>query len=403
MINLYDHQLEALDNLKTGSILCGGVGSGKSLTSLAYFIKSCGGDININGSSDYSPMTKPKDLYIITTARKRDSLEWHSECAHFALSTKKELSVDGVTVVIDSWNNIKKYKEVVNAFFIFDEQRIVGTGTWVKSFIKISKSNDWILLSATPGDVWMDYVPVFIGNKFYKNHREFIRTHVVYDNFSKFPKIDHYVNVGILEKHKKDILVDMSFERLTTSIHKDIIASYDTYKFNRVMKDRWNVYENKPIKDISQLYHLMRKVVNEDTNRLAIVKHLASIHKKIIIFYNFNYELDILRTLNKDYEVAEWNGHNHDPLPTSDSWIYLVQYLAGAEGWNCITTNVVVYYSLNYSYKLTAQAGGRIDRLNTPFRELYYYHIISKSPIDIAIQKSLKQKRNFQENNFIKE
>jgi len=147
----------------------------------------------------------------------------------------------------------------------------------------------------------------------------------------------------------------------------------------------------------------MRKVVNEDTNRLAIVKHLASIHKKIIIFYNFNYELDILRTLNKDYEVAEWNGHNHDPLPTSDSWIYLVQYLAGAEGWNCITTNVVVYYSLNYSYKLTAQAGGRIDRLNTPFRELYYYHIISKSPIDIAIQKSLKQKRNFQENNFIKE
>jgi len=166
-------QREALERLKSGNILCGDVGSGKSRTALAYYFeKECGGSFE----PLYSPMQNPKNLYIITTAKKRDSLEWDDELIPFHLSRNKDLC--DVDIVIDSWNNIKKYADVKNSFFIFDEQRLVGSGAWVTTFYKITGSgrysnnqtgNHWILLSATPGDTWSDYIPVFVANKFYKN------------------------------------------------------------------------------------------------------------------------------------------------------------------------------------------------------------------------------------------
>ncbi len=176
-VNLYDYQLEAVKNMKNGCILCGGVGSGKSITSLVYYYSQQGGQI---GAGKYIPMKKPKDLYIITTARKRDTLEWEGELSPFLLSTHEEINFYKNKVVVDSWNNIGKYENVSNAFFIFDEQRVVGYGAWTKAFLKIAKSNKWILLSATPGDTWQDYIPVFIANGFYKNKSQFVRDHIVY-------------------------------------------------------------------------------------------------------------------------------------------------------------------------------------------------------------------------------
>ena len=73
----------------------------------------------------------PKDLYIITTAKKRDTLEWEGELSPFLLSTNPDVNLYQNKVVIDSWNNISKYKDITDAFFIFDEQRVVGSGTWV--------------------------------------------------------------------------------------------------------------------------------------------------------------------------------------------------------------------------------------------------------------------------------
>lgn len=402
-INLGEHQLKAIEQLKSGSILCGGTGSGKSRTGVAYyFIKECKGKIKINNKGTVSKMETPKDLYIITTAKKRDSLEWESECAPFMLSRKKEISFCGVKLTVDSWNNIHKYVDIKNAFFIFDEQRLVGSGTWVKSFIKITKNNRWILLTATPGDTWMDYLAVFIANGFYRNRTEFIKRHVIYNRFSKYPKIDRYIEVGRLEKIRSLITVDMPFERHTTQNHKSIFVKYDKEKYDKIYVDRWNVFENKPIKNASELCYAVRKLVNIDESRISSVKDIIKKHNKIIIFYNFNYELDILRQMCKDLNItySEWNGHKHEPIPKTDKWIYLVQYMSGCEGWNCIETNVIIFYSQHYSYKVMKQAEGRIDRFNTPFSQLYYYHVRSTSTIDNAILKALKNKRNFNENSF---
>lgn len=403
-INLFEHQRDAVAKLKTGMILVGGVGSGKSRTALYYFFtKECEGRIKTNNIGGYSPMKKPKDLYIITTARKRDTLEWELECYPFLLSTKKEESLEGCQVHIDSWNNISKYASVKNAFFIFDEQRVIGNGTWVKSFLKITQNNNWILLSATPGDSWMDYIPVFIANGWYKNRTEFIRRHVVYNNFSKYPKIDHFIEVSRLVKLRDSVIVNMRYQKRTIAHDKHITVPFDKEVFNKVMISRWHVYEKRPVKDISELCYLMRRVVNSDPRRIDVVSQLLEKHPKVIVFYNFNYEREMLLNLGAElnWPTAEWNGHNHQPIPDTDSWLYIVQYTAGAEGWNCIETNVMIFYSQNYSYKATVQAAGRIDRLNTPFTDLYYYYLRSNSTIDLAIKKAFDSKRDFNEHRFM--
>ena len=399
-----DYQLEAISNMKTGCILNGGVGSGKSLTSLSYYYLQNGGSETFLTGGKYKRMKKPKDLYIITTARKRDTMEWEGELAPFLLSVNSDTSDYKNKVIVDSWNNIKKYKEVKGSFFIFDEQRVVGSGEWVKSFLKIAKSNDWILLSATPGDTWSDYIPVFIANGFYKNKTEFLREHAVFARFSKFPKVEKWIGTGKLNRYRRSILVDMNFKRKTEQHHEDIYVDYDKVTYKDVMKRRWDIWKDEPITNAGGLCYALRRIVNSDQSRALKLLEIFEDHPKMIVFYNFDYELDILKNLyyGENVTVAEWNGHKHEPTPRKGKWVYLVQYTAGAEGWNCITTDTIVFYSQNYSYKIMHQSAGRIDRMNTPFTDLYYYHLKTKSSIDIAIARALHDKKKFNENSFAK-
>ena len=406
-IPLYDYQREAIKEMHNGCILCGGVGSGKSRTSLAYYYIQQDGVLD---TDEYSPMGEPpQDLYIITTVRKRDTLEWEGELIPFLLSTDPEQNLYSNKVVIDSWNNIGKYTDAENAFFIFDEQRVIGSGAWVKAFYKICEKNDWILLSATPGDKWEDYIPVFVANGFYKNKSQFIREHVVYSRFSKFPKVDRYLNTGRLIRLRNNILVNMDFKRKTVSHHEDVFVSYNISEYKDLIRNRWNPWTNKPIKTASELCYSLRKIVNSDDSRLVALMEIVEKHPRAIIFYNFDYELELLTEAfipyadTQYFEIAEWNGHKHQPVPTTEKWVYLVQYNAGAEGWNCITTDTIIFYSQNYSYKIMEQSSGRIDRLNTPYSDLYYYHLKSRSGIDLAISRALNHKKKFNESGWVKD
>lgn len=374
-VDLYPHQREAVGKLHNGSILVGGVGTGKSRTALAYYEEA----VWANGSGP--------TLYIITTARKRDTQDWEKECAPFPFEPE----------VVDSWNNIQKHKEVDSAFFIFDEQRLSGTGPWAKSFLKIAKKNEWILLSATPGDTWMDYANVFIANGYYRNLTDFRQQHVIYSRFSKYPKIDRYINVGKLMKERKEIVVNMPFAKKTVPHDEWISVPFDNDLVKLVISTRWNPYKDEPIQDAGGLCYVLRRAVNSDKRRIDKVAELMQEHPKAIVFYNFNYELTALKSMAEQNDILcrEWNGLKHEPIPDSDRWIYLVQYNAGAEGWNCIETDTIIFYSLNYSYKCMTQSAGRIDRLNTPFVDLYYYHLYCKAGIDLAIRRAIREKRDF--------
>lgn len=395
-ISLYEHQIDAIRKMKNGCILVGGVGSGKSRTALAYYyICVCGGKMKINGKGSFGKMKKPRDLYIITTAKKRDSLEWHEELSWF--------DVSDVNVTIDSWNNIKKYVKAVGAFFIFDEQRVVGYGAWTKAFLNIARKNKWILLSATPGDTWSDYIPVFIANGFYRNKTDFTKRHCVFSRFTKYPKIEKFIYQGILIKHRNDILIPMDFDRSTVPNKIMMPVRYDKELYRIVWRDRWDPYDNVPIEETGKLFYLLRRVVNEDASRMDRVDEIFREHPRVIVFYNYTYELNKLREFftGRSVPFGEWNGEVHSDVPTGQTWAYLVQYAAGCEGWNCITTDTIIFYSQSYSYRMTKQAEGRIDRLNTPYKDLYYYKLRSNAPIDLAIFKALSQKKNFNERSFL--
>jgi len=409
--SLYRHQEDALEKMHNGCILWGGVGSGKSRVAAAYYMKA----------------EADADIYVITTARKRDSLDWEREFVQFGVGKKLEATVAG-SLAVDSWNNLPKYSDVRDAFFIFDEQRLVGSGEWTKSFIEIAKHNRWILLSATPGDTWLDYIPVFLAHGFYKNRTEFKRRHVVYSQFTKFPKVERYMEVGRLVKLRNSLLVHMPYARHTTRHLELVEVDYDKDLFHQVLEKRWHVYEERPLRDVGEMFSVMRKVVNTDVSRVKTLKDLLTSSSKVIVFYNFDYELALMRQLNGttivttsgaeftirtvesssktelDFSIAmaEWNGHKHQEVPTTERWLYLVQYVAGAEAWNCTTTDTTLFWSLTYSYKNFEQAMGRIDRLDTPFVNLFYKVLKSNSMIDNAIWGSLGNKESFNESGFAK-
>lgn len=401
---LYEYQLEAIHKLKNGCILCGGVGSGKSLTAIGYYYLNNGGNEEFLKGNDHAYMNNPKDLYIITTARKRDSQEWEHELTLFLLSTNEKSNFYSNKVVIDSWNNIKKYSDIKGASFIFDEQRLVGNGTWVKSFLKIAKVNDWILLSATPGDSYMDYVPIFIANGFFKNRTEFNREHVIYSRYTKFPKIDGYMNTTRLNRLRSRILIDMNFKRETTRHHETVYCQFDIPTYKDLFRHRWNIYTDQPMMNAAELCYVARRLVNSDESRQVALLKIVEEHPRVIVFYNFDYEREILLGMyyGDDVEIAEWSGHAHQDIPDGQKWIYICQYTSSCEGWNCTKTDTIVFFSQNYSYKVLEQACGRIDRLTTSYKDLYYYHFKSRAGIDLAIGKALNKKKKFNEGKFVK-
>ena len=397
---LYDYQLDAVRHMHNGCILCGSVGSGKSRTALFYYFKENGGWID---KGEYIPMKNPQDLIIITTAKKRDSKEWLGELANYLLYPDKDGRTNfGNTVIVDSWNNIGKYKDIRDAFFVLDEQRLVSYGAWTKSFLKIAKANNWILLSATPGDSYVEYLPVFLANGFFKNKSEFNREHVVFSRYTKYPKIEKYTNTTRLDRLRNRLLITMDYHHDIQKHDINIPCEYDKVKYREVMRNRWNPYKEEPIQDAGGLCQVLRRVVNSDESRQVALLEILENYKRAIIFYNYNYERDILLNLayEEGTEVAEWTGHAHQPIPEGDQWVYICQYNSASEGWNCIRTNCVIFYSQNYSYKIMTQAAGRIDRLNTSYDELFYYHLKSTASIDLAISKALKEKKKFNERRF---
>ena len=404
MVDLRKSQMEAVNKLRNGNILMGGVGSGKSRTGLAWwYFKECRGALPVNGIGKTISMKTPKDLFIITTPRKRDELEWEGELVPFRISPNGKHNPQGVRVTIDSWNNIKKYIGCKNAVFLFDEQRVVGYGTWARSFLKICKNNQWILLSATPGDKWDDYIPVFIANGFYKNKTEFLRKHAVFNRYAKYPKIDRFTEESILLGYRNRILVKMDVDRQTVRHDHIVWVDYnaDLVK-TTITRNRWNPYKNEPIQDVSQYCAVLKKTIFSDRSRLEAVSKITLERDRTIIFYSFDFELENLRKLKemwneRGYSYAEWNGHLHQPIPDSDRWVYLVQYTSGAEAWNCTKTDTIIFYSQNYSYRTMEQARGRIDRINTKYRDLHYYILKSHSGLDNQIAKALSRKKKFNE------
>lgn len=402
MLELDQNQLDAVERLENGKILRADTGSGKTRTAIAYYyLKVCKGNIKINGKGSLEDMKTPRDLFVITTAKNRDDKSWIKELAEFRIYEDSEFNPSSINVTVDSWNNISKYKKVFGAFFIFDEQRLVGSGAWVRAFYNIARKNQWILLTATPGDNWKDYIPVFVANGFYRNKTDFNNHHAIMNPYIR-GKVDDYIHTARLVRLREQLIVNMEDMRDAVEHHISIWCDYDRMTYRTIRVKRWDPYTDEPIASIATLCNLERMVSNKDPSRIVELTKLLEAHPTAIIFYNFDYELEIITDLLTKMQLpfTQWNGHKHEKILTGDNWFYVVQYQAACEAWNCITTNVIIFYSQNYSYRITKQSEGRINRKNTMFKDLYYYHLRSHSPIDMAIKRSLAEKKDFNEKTY---
>lgn len=368
-------QRDAVDRMHDGCVLLGRTGSGKTMTALGYWLK----------------VHAQQDLYVVTTPAKRDAMEWEGDSAKLGQYLPPERVV--------SWNKIKDFEYLESAFVVFDEQRVSGSGKWVKSFLKIAKSNDWILLSATPGDVWIDWLPLFIANGFYRTRTQFTDRHVIWDPHTRYPRIKRYIEEDRLERCQEAICVYLASPNPISRMVHDELVSYDSRKYAEVTRKRWNPFEVRPMMDAGELCRVQRRIVLENVCREEALERLLKGHPRALVFYSYNYELEAIKAvcerLGRSY--GQRNGHRHDPVPVSkEPWVYIVQYQS-ADAWNCISTNIAILYSLPYSWRQQEQAMGRIDRMNTPFDELHYYRLMTDSTIDNAILACLDRKETFNE------
>ena len=408
-IILKPFQENCLERLSTGKVLAADTGAGKSIMSLAWYLsKECASDEHSlkSGAKAWTLYHGSPDLYIITTPKKRDSEEWESDLSKFNLVKGRNSKEMGeVNIFIDSWNNIKKYTEIKNSVFIFDEQRAVGSGTWAKSFVKIAKQNHWIMLSATPGDTWSDWCPLMIAKGYYPNRTAFFNKHAVYNPYVKYREIIRWDNTDELEYYRSKMLVTCRMEKKTTRHFEEVIADCSNkYEVKRAYKERTNPKTGEPFKSASELCAYTRNIINTDPTRSAVGLKIIQMYDRIIIFYTLTDELEGIKwACNKaGRKMYFYNGEIHDQVPTGNNWAYIVQYTAGSEAWNCTTCNAMLFWDLTYSYKQFKQATGRIDRLNTPYSDLYYYAIRSYMPLDLAIRRALREKKDFNSRGFLK-
>ena len=377
MIKLLKYQEEAIQKLHSGSVLYGATGSGKSLTGLAYYMR-CWSHL---------------DLYIITTSKKRNAGEWEEEIAKLGCPPPK---------AIDSWNRLKNYRMVSDAFFLFDEHKVGGHGKWAQSMITIAKKNKWILLTATPGDVWDDYASIFIANEFVKNKTTWNEDFCIFDRISKYPKIIGYQREDVLKNMRDAVLVPMEYQSEKVPIPYVIPYKVDHEEEAYVLARRKSLRhpEMRAFRNTSAMFAYMRMNLPDKESKIQALADVLKKEPKAIIFYNFTPEKYEIENAARQVNIPffQYNGQIKDNVPDGDTWVYAVQYTAGAEAWNCITCRTVIFYSMNYSYKVMTQAKGRIDRCNSPFDELHYYYFISPDfEIDQEILNALTRKEKFNE------
>lgn len=407
-VELRDFQKDCVAQLRSGKVLAAGVGAGKSVMALYWYVSTqCRTRRSRNQVGELFRILKGSpDLVVITTAKKRDSGEWSEEFARFALKEGVNHGMGGVTVTVDSWNNIGKYVDADrNTVFIFDEQRAIGHGAWSKAFVRIARSHPWIMLSATPADDWKDWCPVMVADGFYRNRTDFFRRHAIYSRYTTYPKITSWYDTHQLEVVRDRILVTCEVPRQTERHDIELGTGYNKTAVKTMMKERVDPETGEPFMNASQLCYAIRKVVNCDPSRMDMARDVFEDHGRVIVFYSLRAELELIHMaagMAGISEVGAYNGSTHDEVPTGNRWVYAVQYNAGAEGWNCTTCNTILFWDLPYSYRQLEQAKGRIDRLNTPYRNLFYYSMTSNAKIDLAIKRALRLKKDFNAAAFMK-
>lgn len=397
---LYEYQKDVLKQAKPNWLYALDTGTGKTILSIHHYLKFYNGE----------------PLLIVAPPQKINEGGWDRDIQtvvdHYGIEIGYDLLSYGK--IAADW---KKYR---GWFVIFDECHYVKTPTSQRGKAAnwlTKNSTNFVLLSATPSsNGWADTINYFIMFGMAKNKTQFEREHAEFDTMylgqRRINKVVGWRNESLLKKMYQSFSVKLAKEDcldLPGMVVEDISFRRST-EYLKLKKDRiLEVNGEKVVYDTYPKLAVGLRYYANQTDKLKYLEMLAEgTEENIIVFYNFKGEKEMLLELCKRLKkkVYEVSGQRSE-LPKRDIWfglknsITLVQYQAGAAGIELQYANLVVFYTPTYSLQDYEQSLGRAY-CNGQTKKVTVYHFVAKDTIEELIYDSLKNKKDFTDELFVK-
>ena len=296
----------------------------------------------------------------------------------------------------------KKYTQYKDYFVIFDEIHNLKNSTSLrgKAGYELTKiASGFIGLSATPmGNGWIDVINYFKMFGLTKNKTQFIRQNAIIETSYGYTKIIGWKNETKLKNMWKSISKELRRNEsmdlpplVFKNIHFEASNIYKTIK-----KDR--IYDNILYDNQMKLRHGLRLYTNLKDKIEYIKDFIESNNDNIIIFYNYDKELELLKS-NISKKIYVINGSIKD-IPKKEEWnnirnsIIICNFGSGAEAIELTFANIIIYFSPAESYIQWEQSIGRAYRMGQD-QKVIAYKLITNKTIEEDIYRSLDKKQDF--------
>ena len=300
---------------------------------------------------------------------------------------------------------------------MLDESSMIKNETAKRTkFILSLKPSHTILLSGTPTDGKYEFLYSqlrLLGWKITKTayYNRYIKTELRSYGGPTFRVVTGYKNVSELKAKLKEYgAVFAKAEEVIKLPEKKFIKEYSTVSsdYKKFMKDRIIKIDDKELTGDStlskRLYARMLCSAYSKDKISRLIDLVNSTSDRVIIFYNFNTELEALKKAVSDRPISIVNGQVKDlkAYENNDNSVTLIQYQAGAMGLNFQKANRIIYFSLPERSELFEQSKARICRIGQE-KQCYYHIMMCRKSVEEKIYECLLMRKDYTDELFRKE
>ena len=351
--------------------------------------------------------------------------EHYTDYAVFDLTNKKDMQAFMIYPIYKCIGIInyelayrrEELRQLKDFTMMLDESSMIKNETAKRTkFILSLKPSHTILLSGTPTDGKYEFLYSqlrLLGWKITKTayYNRYIKTELRSYGGPMFRVVTGYKNVSELKAKLKEYgAVFAKAEEVIKLPEKTFIKEYSTVSsdYKKFMKDRIIKIDDKELTGDStlskRLYARMLCSAYSKDKISRLIDLVNSTSDRVIIFYNFNTELEALRKVLFDRTISIVNGQVKDlkAYENNDNSVTLIQYQAGAMGLNLQMANRIIYFSLPERSELFEQSKARICRIGQE-KQCYYHIMMCHKSVEEKIYECLLMRKDYTDELFRKE
>lgn len=351
--------------------------------------------------------------------------EHYTDYAVFDLTDKKDMQAFMIYPIYKCIGIINyelayrraELRQLKDFTMMLDESSMIKNETAKRTkFILSLKPSHTILLSGTPTDGKYEFLYSqlrLLGWKITKTayYNRYIKTELRSYGGPTFRVVTGYKNVSELKAKLKEYgAVFAKAEEVIKLPEKKFIKEYSTVSsdYKKFMKDRVIKIDDKELTGDStlskRLYARMLCSAYSKDKISRLIDLVNSTSDRVIIFYNFNTELEALRKVLFDRPISIVNGQIKDlkAYENNDNSVTLIQYQAGAMGLNLQKANRIIYFSLPERSELFEQSKARICRIGQE-KQCYYHIMMCHKSVEEKIYECLLMRKDYTDELFRKE